>query len=750
MSLFFWLLGGSGPAPVATQTVTATLEAALDVYKNTVLKNGAVGYWRVDEALGTVMADSSGNDYDGVYVGGVTLGQAGALADNDAAITLDGVSGYAKVPDTLALRITGSLSIEAWVKYTDLTNFGFIVSKVDGPGYNGYELFRQNGTGKLRFSSYQLAGPGNLVFDIQSPANYNNGLWHHVVGTFDGTTAILYVDGVSVVSGGPSAFPLVASTSELRIGQRSGDGGSFFNGSVDDVSVYNVVLSPTQVAALRAARLASKWTNILDDARAQSSIVCEYGIHGNTPTDRIADTGKLDFLLDNSTLYGLLGRHSPLHVNRRPGFDFNVPIRWGFTSGTLTAYKFLGSLADIVPLAGVHDARTVACTAVDKMDEYANLDLPDLPVQFGQRPDQLITTVLNALGSTDQPFIRDIDLGSETYEMALDGGATGTQPKVREVLNQLALSELGYVYFKGNSYSGGVFTFENRHRRSLSLTPALSLVDLDPGGFSVPGSRDDIFSRVQVLVRPTRVDPSPTTVLYSLQTTSTQLRPGETNSTLFGPYRDPNNTGIQIGGTETIDPAPVTDYTMNSLADGTGSDLTASFTVLASRTGLGVRFTITNLGLVPGFITKLQVRGKGIYRSLTTIDVAVPSGYGNRIFVLDMPFQTDVNVASDVAYYTANILSRPLARVPSARFLANLTPELMLNAILREPGDRVHIREEMTGVDDDFYINSVRLELVEGHLLWCTWGLAQANTTQFWFIGVSGFTEIGETTVLGF
>ena len=274
--------------------------------------------------------------------------------------------------------------------------------------------------------------------------------------------------------------------------------------------------------------------------------------------------------------------------------------------------------------------------------------------------------------------------------------------------------------------------------------------EIDRSGIVVPGSRDDIYSTVQVFVRPTKVDAAATTVLYSLQTASALVSPGSP-ITIFGPYRDPTNND-QIGGTATEDPAPTTDYLINSAADGSGTDLTVGygFTVVASRTGLGVSFVITAGGSTSGYVTKLQVRGKGIYRYTAMVEVAIAGAYGDRVLPVEMTYQGSVNVATDVATYLAQILSSPFAHVKSVRFHANRTAVLMEAAILREPGDRIALSETVTGVDAEFTINSVRLEYQNGGTLWCTWGLEPASAQRYWLIGVAGSSEIGVSTVVGF
>lgn len=510
-------------------------------------------------------------------------------------------------------------------------------------------------------------------------------------------------------------------------------------------------MSPVFPTSVLQQFMGGVWTTVTTDVRTMIPVTCAYGIQGTTPQDRIGSSGTLDYGLDNSASNSAttLGYYSLLHASKRANFDLNVPVRWQLSYLSDSSYKFRGTLFSAVPTPGVKGERLTVCQATDWMDDALDIDVPDLAAQFGQSSSQLVTTVLDAM--TTQPVARSIETGLETYNIALDGGASGSRPKVREILNDICLSEFGYAYLKGDATTGGVFQFENRHHRAANPTVQITLSDADItiGGLAVPGARDQVYRKVRVYWYPTRTDAAATTILFSLQTTSTLIQPGEINSTIFGPYRDPTSTDL-IGGTAQETPAATTDYTFNANEDGSGADLTANFTVSASYTGLGVRYTITNNGATAGYITKLQARGKGIYRFEALAEVTVAGSYGDQVYEYWMPYQNDGNVAADVAAHLASILAMPFAHAPFARFNANKSATLMAAAILREPGDRIAVTETVTGLNHEFTINSVRLELQAGNILDCEWGLEPADSQRYWLVGIEGSSNVGVSTFLGF
>lgn len=484
------------------------------------------------------------------------------------------------------------------------------------------------------------------------------------------------------------------------------------------------------------------WTDVSDDVRAQEPIVAEYGIDGSDPADRVADTGTLSCALDNSegNSAGTLGYYAPFHANKRPGFTYDIGLRWVLRYKGVDYYKFRGKLSDIHVQPGRYLSRLTRIQAVDFMDDLARVPMPDLAAQTSQRGDELITTIFAALA--EAPAATSLQTGQDTFAWVLDGG-TGQGNYVREELQKICLSEQSYGYIKGDTTQGGTFQWEARGYRSLTATTHLTF-DNDMTGCTVAGSRDEVYGLVRVIVHPTRVDSAATTVLFSLENTSTLINAGATLDTLFGPYWDPS-TQDACGGTAMVVPVATTDYTMNSAQDGSGTDLTANFTVSASYTGQGVRYTITNGGGTAGYITKLQARGKGVYRTTSVVEQAV-SGGGDRVLELDLPYQTSVNAANNIALQLATALGEPRARVQSVTFRAQASEDFLTAAMQREPGDRIAITEAATGLSGDlFTINSVRLEMKAPGHLWCTWGLVPWGLDPWWT--TPSFTATGGTIV---
>jgi hypothetical protein len=193
--------------------------------------------------------DSFGVNH-GDILNGVTLGIAGAIAGNTA-VSFDGVDDYVSV----ARHIQDDFSIEFWFKSTQGTGAGtqwwsgagMVDAEVYGAGNDFGVSLLANGS--------VVAGVGAPDVSIASPAGYNNGAWHHVVFTRAmGTgTLHLYVDGASAGTVTGTTSSSLTGPPTITFGRQQA-GSNYYAGSLDEVALYNVVLTQAQVSAHYSAR----------------------------------------------------------------------------------------------------------------------------------------------------------------------------------------------------------------------------------------------------------------------------------------------------------------------------------------------------------------------------------------------------------------------------------------------------------------------------------------------------------------
>jgi hypothetical protein len=187
--------------------------------------------------------DSSGNGYTGTLVNGPTF-VAGRIGQ---AVNLDGTNDYVQIPRS----VQDSFSIAFWVRTT--TSGGAGTHWWVGKGLvDGEVAGVANDFGVSLVGAQAAFGVGNADTTIKSTGNINDGAWHHVAVTRNSSSGamILYIDGVQQASAtGPTGTK--NTPANLRIGSLQTNI-NFFAGQIDEVRLYNVVLTASQVSALAA------------------------------------------------------------------------------------------------------------------------------------------------------------------------------------------------------------------------------------------------------------------------------------------------------------------------------------------------------------------------------------------------------------------------------------------------------------------------------------------------------------------
>ena len=489
------------------------------------------------------------------------------------------------------------------------------------------------------------------------------------------------------------------------------------------------------------------WADVTADI-IQDGIMARYGIMDSGPTTRIGRTGTMKFALRNDDLSSgsALGYHSPEHANARDGFEIGKKMRLILSYSGSTRYKWVGKLDTIKPIPGIAGPKRTRCTAVDWFDIAGKTKVALQEVQFNVRADEGINDLVSNMPNL--PTASTIATGQDTFPTIFDS-SRDESTSVTSELAKLVMSELGFLYLKANATTGGELVFEDRHQRAKYGAAAASISG-SMLKFDADRTTRNIFNKVKVEVNPREIDAS-ASVLYTLQ--SIPLIPVSGSLVIEGRYTDPVQRGtLRIGGASMLASASTTDYLMNSASDGGGDDLTATFTVTACYGGNTVRYEIINDGDA-GYITLLQARGKAIAIREPSISERSDTGsietYGESVLKLNMPYQEDMLVADDTATDLLSTWKDPITVGKKVSFYGNHSDTLMKYGLWYEPGDKIFIEEEVTGIGKNYFINGVEISITKDYLIKFTWFLAVPEIAQAWLLGLVGDSELGETTFLG-
>jgi hypothetical protein len=500
--------------------------------------------------------------------------------------------------------------------------------------------------------------------------------------------------------------------------------------------------------------LGGTWTNVTADTRVgRQPIDVQYGIDGTGPTDRIASTGTLEFSMNNSASNstGNAGAYSPGHANARDGWDIGVRCRLKLAYGGTDYYKFFGTVNSIVPDAGQYQRKSVVCTAVDWMDEAATSKIKSIPIKTNQRADQLVGFLV-ADAVKRQPEQTDYDTTISTFAFAFDN-LQDTKTSVLKALNDVVMSELGFLYVKGSTTSpGGVLTLESRHARPLTPTAAYTF-DETMVKLEASRSRDDLINRIYVVVHPRTVSAATNIVLWELTTTDSvpSIPSGETLY-ITAPFSEVTLNAYSIGGQNLTTPVAGTDWIANTVSDGSGSVITGDVAMTIEETAATTAvLKFVNSGSVVAYLTTLQLRGQTVKDVSETVVSATDEGskvkFGALDRRVDMKYEDDVTLSANAAEWLLNIFASPRYVIKGMTVVGS-TSALLTQVLAREPGDRIAVTESMTGIDaTGYFINGVRMRIDPSGLTSVDWTLAPAEQQSAWILNTS---LLGIGTTLGF
>lgn len=202
---------------------------------------GVVSWWR-----GEGDAFDAANTNYGTPVGGMTfspgkVGQAFAFNVTNA---------YVLVSDSPGLRFTSAMSVEAWIyPYTRSTRSREILSKWEGASNQRAYTFNISPTARGAFSVSPNGSSSATTVTTTSLIPTNT--WSHLAAVYDGASLRIYLNGVleSTIAYAQGIFP---GSVPMTIGSTI-TSGSYFDGLIDEPTVYNRALPASEIQAIYSA-----------------------------------------------------------------------------------------------------------------------------------------------------------------------------------------------------------------------------------------------------------------------------------------------------------------------------------------------------------------------------------------------------------------------------------------------------------------------------------------------------------------
>ncbi|MFH1229843.1 MAG: LamG-like jellyroll fold domain-containing protein, partial [Candidatus Aenigmatarchaeota archaeon] len=235
--------GGGEGLPVVLQVSNAT---------SSVNTSNLVGYWKFDEGVGTNAFDASGWNNSGTLTNatgsctgtGCPSWTSGRFGQG---LQFDGVGDYIDIGNPTSLNITNAITVEAWIypiNFSSSDGFIGIVDKTRGSTGNGGYILQINSDQKGDF----MVGINATAFLEVATDVLSLNQWHHLVGTYyPGGNVSIYHNGVQY-NGSSDQNNFSSNSNNIYIGLAGS--GEYFNGTIDEVQVWNRSLSADEVREL--------------------------------------------------------------------------------------------------------------------------------------------------------------------------------------------------------------------------------------------------------------------------------------------------------------------------------------------------------------------------------------------------------------------------------------------------------------------------------------------------------------------
>jgi len=254
-------------------------------------------FWPFDNSSGNKSYDYSGNSNNGsmprmdLSGGNESSGWQNSTVCKAGVncIVFDGEGDYVKIADSNTLDFTSeNFTLSAWIKLNRLSGDTAIISK--GIVITDGWFWEVKSNKKMYFVTAQAAAGQSS----NSEADINIDTWYHVVVVRNGASVNFYVDGTNRTLVTTAAVNPLTNTREMWIGKYHGVTPNYFNGTMDEVMIFNTSLSAAEVAALyetSAKKLAVSGSKNIDTYTPNGAVVLA-NPDGTTKFDNILVTGS--------------------------------------------------------------------------------------------------------------------------------------------------------------------------------------------------------------------------------------------------------------------------------------------------------------------------------------------------------------------------------------------------------------------------------------------------------------------------
>ena len=229
--------------PLILCLVVCTFAIAISAVADAARAQGEslIVYLTMDENSGSIARDSSAYGNNGNLINFDFNATSEWITDCKlgSCLNFDGVNDYVEISDSPSLDVGNFLTMEAWI-YPKQLKQASIISRKSSGGTVRYGIIM---SADSRLSSFLGLTGGDLYSSVVRAIDANQ--WHHVALTWNGSHALLYLNGV-VADVETGSGGVIAGNRPVFVGSDNGTS-NYFNGIIDEVKIYNRTLSSEEI-----------------------------------------------------------------------------------------------------------------------------------------------------------------------------------------------------------------------------------------------------------------------------------------------------------------------------------------------------------------------------------------------------------------------------------------------------------------------------------------------------------------------
>ncbi len=209
------------------------------------VNSGLIGQWKFDEQVGNSAIDSS------IRGGHAVMVNSPVRVDGikGKGLRFNGTNQYTVIPAATSPVLSNSFTISLWTRLGTTSGSRYVMTK--RATQDEYAIVFGFVAGKYELYGEFFTGVSPRTALTTSIADTN---WHLITFTYNGATVIGYLDENQDVTSN-KVFSIGNASGLLRFATSTG-GVDFYNGTLDDVRIYNRPITPEEVKILYRARLA--------------------------------------------------------------------------------------------------------------------------------------------------------------------------------------------------------------------------------------------------------------------------------------------------------------------------------------------------------------------------------------------------------------------------------------------------------------------------------------------------------------